>query len=279
MNRSTRISRTVTALLAVHFLIVLAGCAPSNDVVDWPELKALDPPSAKAEGLARKGQTDALRALLPEVASAARAVSTDTMPANAENESTVEVLLGDLAEMTAMAEDPIALSDDDVLALGSAFHSMVGELMKESGMPHLHEGEGPNGGYLHPLALTTGEVVGQVEIKLHDDAGDIEVWLTRGQTGAEPIDLPLATVIAIAFPEREGRAVELRVRNEETNEDEDGVSTIRESRTNYFIFPGETGTDPSWLTGTDFAAEVRITFDDGPTQYVAGPFELKPHVH
>ena len=147
-------------------------------------------------------------------------------------------------------------------------------------MPHVHEGEGPNSGWLHPLSQGGGDSpVGQIEVKLHDDAGDVEVWLTRGQSGGEPLDVPLATVVTIEFPDLEGRAIELRVRNTEANEGEDGVSNIRNGMTNYFIFPGESGTDASWLMGKEFAAKAVVTFQVEGSGYQAGPFELKPHVH
>ena len=144
-------------------------------------------------------------------------------------------------------------------------------------MPHLHEGEGPNGGYLHPLNAGDN-AMGQIEIKLHDDAGDLEVWLTEGQTGDKPLALPLDTVIQIVFSEMEGKNVELRVRNEEKNEGEDGASNIRGGKTNYFIFPGESGADAAWLMGKDFAAKIAVTFSADGTDYNAA-FELKPHVH
>ncbi len=102
---------------------------------------------------------------------------------------------------------------------------------------------------------------------------------TKGQAGDQPLDLPLESVAKIDFSTKGGRSVELRVRNTETNEGEDGVSTIRDGRTNYFIFPGETGADAKWLMGTDFEATVRLSISGDGIDYKAGPFELKPHVH
>lgn len=264
--------------LAALFLL---GCREGSETgaeVKWPELSALDVPSAKAEGLAKKKQVDALRKMMPGLAELATAVTEESLPKDARNPEPTRILLNDLSDLARQAQSADSLDEETLLAIGAAFHPLVAKLMEESGMPHLHKGEGPNGGYLH-LLTADGSDTGQVEIKLHDDAGDLEVWLTRGQTGDQPLDLPLETVIRIDFPEMEGRSVELRVRNTDKNEGEDGVSTIRDKLTNYFIFPGESGADAAWLMGKEFSTPVTISFSANGTTYEAGPFELKPHVH
>ena len=64
------------------FALVITGCGPVSgpdaDVVEWPELKELDIPSAKAEGFAKKEQPQALRDYLPELIAAAAAVTAAT---------------------------------------------------------------------------------------------------------------------------------------------------------------------------------------------------------
>ena len=278
-------SRVVVFLSTLSVVTVLfqgSGCGQdplSESGLEWPELMALDAPSAKLEGHSRKKQADAVRQLLPSVAGFAASVSVDSLPAEARNVETVKVLLEDLSSLVAVSRDPDQLSEAELLDVGAAFHSLVGRLMAEAGIPHVHEGEGPNGGYLFPLALSIGEVVGQLEIKLHDDAGDLEVWLTRGQAGESPLDLPLDTVVQVHFQLMDDRLVEMRVRNRELNEDEDGIGNIRDGGTNYFIFPGDTGVDASWLMGKDFATTITVSIDSGDTTFLAGPFELKPHVH
>ena len=62
------------------------------------------------------------------------------------------------------------------------------------------------------------------------------------------------TTLAMTFPDHE-REVTLEVRDQERNEDESGTVTVLNGATNYFIFPGETGVDASWLMGPDFAAQ------------------------
>ena len=121
--------------------------------------------------------------------------------------------------------------------------------------------------------------VGFVELKLHDDKGDLELWLTNDEAGTKPYDLSLNTAITVSFLNMEQKNVELRVRNSEENEDEQGKSTVRGNKTNYFIFPGETGSDASFLVGKGFVAEVAITFTVEGVTYTTNPFELKPHTH
>ena len=120
---------------------------------------------------------------------------------------------------------------------------------------------------------------GFAELKLHDDKGDLELWLTEDEAGTKPLDIPLDAVITVTFPKMDQKVVQLKIRNGEKNEDEDGKGNIREGKTNYFIFPGDTGADASWLMGKEFAAEVVITFSTGGANYSTAAFELKPHTH
>jgi hypothetical protein len=121
--------------------------------------------------------------------------------------------------------------------------------------------------------------VGFVELKLHDDKGDLELWFTKDEAGSKPYDLTLNTPIKVTFLNIEQKTVELRVRNNKNNEDEQGQGTIRGDKTNYFIFPGDTGSDASFLIGKSFVAKVAITFTVNEVTYTTKPFELKPHTH
>ena len=76
-----------------------------------------------------------------------------------------------------------------------------------------------------------------------------------------------------------GKSVTLKVRNTDKNEDEDGVANNRDGMTNYFIFPGDTGADASWLMGKAFKAEVSVSFAKGPAKYSTKKFTLMPHTH
>ena len=87
---------------------------------------------------------------------------------------------------------------------------------------------------------------GYLELKLHGDAGDLELWLYGGFAlsnsltalyGGKPLpfDVPKETVIRLTFPSHPGKAVEMRVRNADKNEDEQGTPNMRGgTHTNFF---------------------------------------------
>ncbi|EGB10325.1 hypothetical protein AURANDRAFT_62784 [Aureococcus anophagefferens] len=131
------------------------------------------------------------------------------------------------------------------------------------------------GGILAPLYVAGGDHAGFLELKLHDDLGDLELWLTDLKGG--PLDVPHSAFVALKCASL-GRAVKLGIRNLDSNEDEDGVPNMRDGETNYFIFPAVPGTDASWLKGTEWraAVEVRISAGDGAS-LEAKPFILVPH--
>ncbi len=119
---------------------------------------------------------------------------------------------------------------------------------------------------------------GFAEIKLHDDKGDLELWLTKDKTGGNPFELPLNSEIVVSFQKLDTQAV-LRIRNSEQNEDEEGNGNIRDNKTNYFIFPGDTGVDASFLTGKKFSTETVISFEVNGVTYTTNTFKLQPHTH
>lgn len=135
----------------------------------------------------------------------------------------------------------------------------------------------PHLGTLAPFQSTNGKT-GFVELKLHDDKGDLELWLTEDKEGTKPFELALDSVITVTFPEL-NKTVQLRVRNRDKNEDESGKATIRDGKTNYFIFPGDTGADPSFLLGKEFSSDTVLSFTSPGAQHATQPFELRPHTH
>jgi hypothetical protein len=149
-----------------------------------------------------------------------------------------------------------------------------GDLEDRAGLD-LALGFGPHDGIL--AFLSGGDRNGLLELKLHDDKGDLELWLTT-QDG-RPFDLPLDTAVLATFLGPESRTAALAVRNSEKNEDEDGRANIREGRTNYFIFPGATGTDASWLQGAGFSATVIVKISADGAEFASLPFRLVPHTH
>ncbi|MEM9015649.1 MAG: hypothetical protein AAGC68_01450 [Verrucomicrobiota bacterium] len=244
-----------------------------DETVSWPELVAFDELAYRAEGLAKIKDRDGILGQRPALLEAGSAVSPESVPNNVKNPEQVRQLLGDLSSLI----DGIAksdISDATLFSLVEGLHPVVASLIKAAGMPHLHTNEGPNDGSLHPVFGGDGEQVGTAEIKLHDDAGDIEVWLTSGGHGGPPWDLPTDSVLILTFPDL-GKQIDLAVRDSTENRDEEGNGTVRDGATNYFVFPGETGADASWLMGREFAAKAILDLEAAST----GDIILRPHVH
>jgi hypothetical protein len=120
---------------------------------------------------------------------------------------------------------------------------------------------------------------GYLELKLHDDRGDLELWLASDEQISQPFDLPLEAEIAIEFLDVDGRKVTLRVRNRDQNEGEDGRGNVGDGKTNYFIYPTVDGEDASWLRGKDFSSKVVVRFSAAGESLTSGEFTLKPHTH
>lgn len=255
--------------------LVSCGGGPVDEdpAVEWPELVAFDDVAYRAEGFAKVKDRGGLVNLLPKVLETGRAISAQTIPGNVANRQKVEQVLGDLSSLVeGLAENDI--SDDQLFSLTEGLHPVVAALIESAGMPHIHANEGPNEGSLHPLFGTEGGQAGTAEIKLHDDAGDIEVWLTKGGHGGSTWDLPIDSTLKIDFPDLV-KQVTLAVRDAGENRDEAGNVTVRDGATNYFVFPGETGVDASWLMGEEFAAKAELSFEGGST----GRIVLRPHAH
>ena len=122
-------------------------------------------------------------------------------------------------------------------------------------------------------------MAGHLELKLHDDKGDLELWIAKDAKISQPFDLPLDAIVRVTFIDVKGKVVELRVRNADKNEDEDGTANVRAGATNYFIFPGVTGQDAAWLQGAGFQSLVTVAFTAGGKAYVSEEFPLVPHTH
>lgn len=142
-----------------------------------------------------------------------------------------------------------------------------------------HDAEGSNGVLARFIQADTKNKVGYLRLKLHDDKGDLELWLAKDAEMTQPFDLPLDGTATVTFTDKENKTTTLRVRNTDKNEDEDGKANVREGKTNYFIFPGDTGEDAAWLKGADFLATVKVAFSADGKDYVTSPFVLRPHTH
>jgi len=137
-----------------------------------------------------------------------------------------------------------------------------------SGHGHEHP-EGAHGGI--PASYSGEGLSGRLELKLHDDKGDLELWLDR--------DLPLESTVEVEFIDLPDRTAKLAPRNQERNEDEDGVANVRDGKTNYFIYPGDTGEDSTWLQGGAFQSIVVVRFTADDVACESEEFVLKPHTH
>ena len=264
----------------ISLLLILSLCScernatnTGDETVSWPEITEFDNIAFQADGLVRVKDLEAARKILDELMKAGRAVTSTRIPSNAAKPEEVGLILSDLenlvSELGAQNLDDSSLEN---LILG--LHPVIAKLIEAAGMPHIHANEGPNGGFLFPVFDVDGKQNATVEIKLHDDAGDLEVWLKKGGYDGEALLLPTATILTLDFPALD-RNVTLAVKDHERNEDESGNSTVVDAKTNYFVFPGETGVDATWLMGADFAAKVELSFTNATT----GSFVLRPHIH
>lgn len=274
-DRQTRTLPLIGASFLLALCLLLHSCGDSSESaepVTWPELVAFDEIAYVADGHARTQDLEAVAAAREELLAAGRKVTAATIPVNAADPRQVETTLGDLAGLIEGLSGDVDEEAQATLVLG--MHPVIEELMEAAGMPHVHANEGPMGGFRFPVFGAEGAQVGTVEIKLHDDAGDLEAWLTRGGHDGSPWRLPTDTTLLLRFPDLE-RDVTLAVRDAERNEDESGAATVVDGTTDYFVFPGATGADASWLMGAEFAAKVELRVVDATT----GSFVLRPHVH
>jgi len=141
-----------------------------------------------------------------------------------------------------------------------------------------HHDVGPHDGMVESISCPAGDK-GYIELKLHDDKGDLELWIASDEKITKPMDLPIGTKITVTFTEPKATTVTLQARNKDRNEDEDDTANNRDGKTNYFIFPGDTGADATWLMGGEFEGSVTVTFSDGDKKFTTEAFELIPHTH
>ena len=267
-----------TQFISLSLFILLSSCERSGDeiaeeTVSWPEIADFDNLAFQADGLVRVKDIDTVRDLHADLVKTGMAVTPSSIPTNAANPKEVELILSDLSNLVnGLQEDTLDDATLENLVLG--LHPVIAKLIDAAGMPHIHANEGPNSGFLFPIFDSNREQTGTVEIKLHDDAGDLEVWLKSGGYEGDPWRLPTDTTLTLNFPAL-NKSVTLAVRDQDRNEDESGSSTIVEGNTNYFVFPGSTDEDASWLMGADFAAKVELRFKEATT----GSFVLRPHIH
>ena len=139
----------------------------------------------------------------------------------------------------------------------------------ESIAAHVH---GPHDGMV--ASFQDGTETGHLELKLHDDKGDLELWLGRDAAFSTPFDLPIDATVEVEFTDKDGRKVTLRARNQAQNEDESGKPNARDGKTNYFVFPTQPNEDAAWLTAEKFSSLVVVRFTRDGREFVSQKMEF-----
>jgi hypothetical protein len=221
--------------------------------------------------------TDARRATLASDAAnlAALAAALEPLAAKAPDPARAAGMLANLAraaDQLAHEADEGAATDEPLARLLEVLR-LARRLDPASSSPAVEPTyiAGPSGGVLVELRDASGNPAGWAEVKLHGDAGDLELWLARDNRISSPLPVPVAAVAKLELS-GPGRTVELRARDAQANKDERGRVTVSDGRTHYLVFPGETGADASWLKGEDFRSPARLTVEG-----LTAEFDLKPH--
>lgn len=115
--------------------------ASAKDPVVWKNLKKLDDLAEKCEALSEKKDIAALRKISASVKDAAVLVEKDPPPAGALDAEKVKTLQTDLKSLSDEIGDSEKQDGDELLAVLSAVHPIVEQLMEAAGMPHVHEEE------------------------------------------------------------------------------------------------------------------------------------------
>lgn len=118
----------------------------------------------------------------------------------------------------------------------------------------------PHSGIVKALYLDKKEKA-FIELKLHDDTGELELWITEDKEGQKPFILPLNTKIKVSFLNLE-KNIELRISNDKTS---------------YFIYLGDEEVGTSFLKGKDFSSIVKVSFEINNSEYKTKLFTLVPY--
>ncbi|MBT9556335.1 MAG: hypothetical protein IV100_09915 [Myxococcales bacterium] len=125
----------------------------------------------------------------------------------------------------------------------------------------------------------TPSLSGFAEVKLHDDKGDVEVWLGKDRAFKEPLRLPVESRLNLTLVDLSGRKLTLAPRDLAENKDESGVAHLVGGQTDYFIFPGTTGDDATALIGKTFSSVAALSFEAAGQKATSDEFVLQPHTH
>ncbi|MCO4762359.1 MAG: hypothetical protein KC502_12690 [Myxococcales bacterium] len=135
-----------------------------------------------------------------------------------------------------------------------------------------------HGGIVGRIGGKNAPIDGYVELKLHGDKGDLELWLSKDEEGKEPLDVAMNTQLSVKFIDKGNRTVALAVRDKTTNKDESGQANVRGAKTNYFIFPSK-GEASAWLQGKAFSSIVIVRVTTAGKATNSAELMLQPHSH
>ena len=141
-----------------------------------------------------------------------------------------------------------------------------------------HDAHGVRDGLLAPFHDAAGEEAGRIEWKLDTKTGRIEAWILTGGGDGEPFEIPVDARLTLTFHDLD-RSLDLVVKDPQANVDSDGYATVRDGRTNYFVYPVEATDGPAWLKDAAFASEVSATFIRDGIRYTGALFTLMPFDH
>ena len=131
----------IRLLVSVVFCTCFPAMASAKDPVVWKNLKKLDDLAEKCEASGEKKDIAALRKIAASVKDTAVLVEKDPPPAGALDAEKVKTLQTDLKSLSDEIGDPEKQDGDELLAVLSAVHPIVEQLMEAAGMPHVHEEE------------------------------------------------------------------------------------------------------------------------------------------
>jgi len=125
-------------LIAFSLSLVSTSCDRGGNVdvvVSWPELVSLDESSYCAEGFVRIGDLEAARGMLSELKEAGRALTPETIPANAKDPQEVKTIFADL---TSLVEGLSAegIDDETLSTVVLGMHPVIEKLIGAAGIPH-----------------------------------------------------------------------------------------------------------------------------------------------
>ena len=172
---------------------------------------------------------------------------------------------------------PVTVGEDrwtlELCPTGGTPHAFVVEAGGAKGRVPLYAGAAPRHGGVLTAVVVADAPCGFLEACLDGATGALEMYLT--DLDHAPLRVAQNAFFAVKVP-KFGRAVKLGLREPTENRDGSGTVTMVDGRTNYFVFPGTTGSDASWLTGLDWRASVEVRARADGRVIEAKPFVLVP---